>query len=86
MREGKNFKLVNEWGIHYDLINPNLGAEFPIRIYGGFDLLVDGTITVSPEDFWIVMLDLDGRPYAQPMNARILAEKLMSGGLIPLKN
>ena len=85
LKEGKNFKLTNEWGIHYDLVNPNLGADFPIRIYGGYDLLVDGEITVSPEEYWIVMNDLDGQPYAQPMNAQILASKLMSGGLVPIK-
>lgn len=81
---GKNYELVNQFGIHYDLYNPSLGKEHLFRIYGKFDLLVDGTITESPSDFWIVMHDLDGTTFAQPIDGNMLATKLMSLAFVPL--
>jgi len=85
LTEGKNYKLINDFGIHFDLYNPALGTEFPIRIYSKFDLLVEGKLSESSSDFWIVMQDVDGETFAQPINASILAEKLMTLGLIPIK-
>lgn len=85
LEEGKNYKLINEFGRFYDLHSPGLGKEYPIRIYGKFDLLVDGKTTRSPEDFWMVTLDLDGTTFAQPVNATILAQKLMTLAFIPLQ-
>lgn len=82
--EGKNFKFINEFGIWHDIYLPTLGKEYPMRIYDKFDLLVDGEITESPEDFWAVILDLDGETFAIPISGLILAEKLMNGW-VPLK-
>lgn len=84
LTQGKNFKLLNEFGIHHDLYNPALGKDYLIRIYSKFDLLVDDTIKESPQDYWIVMQDLDGKYFAHPIDAEILAEKLMTLGLVPI--
>lgn len=84
MDEGKNYILVNQHGISYDLINPNLKEEFLVRVFGKFDLLVDGEITMSPKDFWIAMKDLDGEMFVQPIDGSMLAIKLMSSGFVPV--
>lgn len=86
MESGKNYKVMNEMGISYELVNPHLSEPetFPIRVYGKFDLLVDGNITVSPSDFWIAMKDLDGEMFVQPIDGKMLAIKLMSTGFIPV--
>lgn len=85
LKEGKNYKLNNEFGRWYDLYNPGLGKAFPMRVYGKFDLLVDGKITASPKDFWLITHDVDGTTFAQPINGNILAEKLMSLSFVLLK-
>lgn len=86
LKIGKNFKLINEFGIWHDLFNPALGESYVVRIYGKYDLLVDDKINVSPEDYWIALKDLDGLYFVQPLNACILAEKLMTLGFVPLKS
>lgn len=85
LKEAKNYQLINQMGRSHDLYNPSLGEKHPMRVYGSFDLLVDGEVTQSPEDFWIVMNDVDGTSFAQPISGRILAEKLMTG-LVPVKH
>lgn len=56
----------------------------PIRIYPREDLMVDNVKDNSCE-FWIVTIDLDGQPFAQPISSVTLVQQLMSVGLIPLK-
>lgn len=85
LKEGKNYKLINEYGIWHDLYNPALGKDYPMRVYSKFSLLVDGEITCSPEDFWIITHDVDGTTFAQPMSGQILSEKLMTLGFVPFK-
>lgn len=86
LQEGKNYKLINDFGISYDLFSPSLGKDYPIRIYGKFDLLVDEETAKSSSDFWIVMNDLDGTTFAQPMDGRMLAIKLMTLAYVPFKS
>lgn len=83
-RNGKNFQLINHVGLWHDLYNPALGEGHIFRVYGEFDLLVDEDITQSPEDFWIVSKDLDNETYAQPISGAVLADKLMTGGYVPV--
>jgi len=85
LQEAKNYQLINECGISYDLYSPGLRNDFPIRVYGKFDLLVDGKITESPSDFWIAMNDLDGTSFVQPIDGYMLAIKLMTLAYVPLK-
>lgn len=84
MKNGKNFKLVNQLALWHDLYNPAIGKKMPIRIYSEFDLLVDASVRQSPEDYWLVMPDLDGESFAQPISGHMLADKLMTGGFLPL--
>jgi hypothetical protein len=84
LTEGKNYKLINEFGVTHDLFNPGMGKKYPMRVYSKFDLLVDGHITQSPEDFWIIMHDVDGTTFAQPISGYMLAVKLMTLGFVPL--
>lgn len=84
MEKGKNFALKNELALWQDLYNPSLGKQVPFRIYGKFDLMVDEDISESPEDYWLVMPDLDGKSFAQPISGYMLADKLMTGGYLPL--
>lgn len=82
LQEGKNFKLVNQFGIWHDVQHRAI-KDKPMRVYGKFDLLVDGETTSSPEDFWLVMHDLDGTTFAVPISGSMLAEKLMSRVFVP---
>lgn len=81
---GKNFEVVNQVGIAHDLHTPGGPDGLIFRIYDKFDLLVDGHIKESPEDFWLVIPDLDGKSFAVPMDGATLASKLMSGAFTPI--
>ncbi|PLS19376.1 hypothetical protein CVD28_02880 [Bacillus sp. M6-12] len=84
LEEGKNYKLINKVGVSYDLYNPSLGKDYPIRVYGKYDLLVNNDTRESPSDFWIVMPDIDGTTFAQPIDGDSLAIKLMTLAFVPI--
>lgn len=84
LQEGKNYKLVNEFGTWYDIQRRTIEGK-PMRVYGKFDLLVDGNITASPEDFWLVMHDLDDTTFAVPLSGDMLAIKLMTRAFVPIE-
>lgn len=77
--KGKNFKIINEYGISYKLKNKNLNPNHNVGyLFHKEDLEVQN-FEVGNNDMWFVMKDLDGEYFAQPIHSKAMLISILSG-------
>lgn len=75
MLKGKNYKVINKYGIQYKITNKETGlCNYIINKHD-----IDVDFSTSNYDYIVLIKDIDGEYFAHPILSSILIEKLMSG-------